>query len=239
MKKLRHLPNLLSLVTALAVLAAAPLARAADNTLTAAEKAAGWSLVFDGHSFAGLRAYRQKGPPTVGWEIKDGLLQTVPKVKGAELITEKKFTDFELSWDWRLAPGGNNGVKYCVTEDRPGAPGYEYQMIDDAKHPDSEHGVIRQTASFYYVLAAHDRPTKPGGEWNTSRIVIKGNHVQHWLNGKNVLEFDLGSDAVKAGVAASKFNKQPGFGDKITGHLMFTYHQDECWYRNVKVRELK
>ena len=157
----------------------------------------------------------------------------------AELITEKKFTDFELTWEWRLEVGGNNGVKYCVTEERPGAPGYEYQMIDDDKHPDAKFGPIRQTASFYYVLPAHDRPTKPGGEWNTSRIVIKGNHVEHWLNGKNVLTYDLGSAEVKAGVAASKFSKQPGFGDKITGHIMLTYHQDECWYKNVKIRELK
>jgi hypothetical protein len=188
---------------------------------------------------AGLRGYRQKGPPEIGWEIKDGMLKTVPKVKGAELITEKKYTDFELSWDWRVAEGGNNGVKYCVTEDRPGAPGYEYQMIDDEKHPDAKFGPIRQTASFYYVLAPHDRPTKPGGEWNSSRIVIKGDRVEHWLNGKNVLTYTLGSLEVKAGVAASKFSKQPGFGDKITGHIMLTYHQDECWYKNVKIRELK
>ncbi|MBI5766353.1 MAG: DUF1080 domain-containing protein [Verrucomicrobia bacterium] len=227
------------LAPALMIAVCAPFAAAADNQLTAAEKTAGWSLVFDGKSFDGLRVYRQKGPPTVGWEIKDGMLKTVAKVKGTDLVTQKKYTDFEFSWDWRVEPGGNNGVKYCVTEDRPGAPGYEYQMIDDDKHPDAKNGAIRQTAAFYYVLPAHDRPLKPGGEWNTSRIVVKGNHVQHWLNGRNVLEFDLGSEAVKKGVAASKFAKQPGFGDKITGHVMLTYHQDECWYKNVKIRELK
>jgi hypothetical protein len=112
-------------------------------------------------------------------------------------------------------------------------------MIDDEKHADAKNGPNRLTASFYYVLAANDRPIKPGGEWNTSRIVVKGDRVQHWLNGKNVLEFDLGSPAVKKGVAESKFAKQPGFGDKITGHIMLTYHQDECWYKNVKIRELK
>lgn len=222
-----------------ALLSFAVTARAADNELTAAEKSAGWQLIFDGHSMAGLRGYRQKAPPELGWEIKDGTLKTVPKVKGKELITEKKFTDFELSWDWRVQEGGNNGVKYCVTEERPDAPGYEYQMIDDAKHPDARFGPIRQTAAFYYVLPGHDRPTKPGGEWNTSRIFVQGDRVEHWLNGKNVLTYILGSDEVKAGVAASKFNKQPGFGDKIAGHIMLTYHQDECWFKNVKIRELK
>jgi hypothetical protein len=168
------------------------------------------------------------------------MLKTVPKVRGQELITEKQYTDFEFSWDWRVQVGGNNGLKYCVTEDRPGAPGYEYQMLDDKRHPDAQHGPLRQTAAFYYVLPpAADKAYHEGGEWNTSRIVIKGNHVEHWLNGKLALAYDLGSDAVKAGVAASKFAKQPGFGDKITGYIMLTYHQDECWYKNVKIRELK
>jgi hypothetical protein len=226
---------------ALVVLLSSPIvARAADNELSAAEKSAGWQLLFDGQTFANLRAYRKEGPPTVGWEIVDGMLKTIPKVKGQELITEKKFTDFEFSWDWRVAPGGNNGLKYCVTEERPSAPGYEYQMLDDKKHPDAQHGPIRQTASFYCVLPpAADKAYHEGGEWNTSRIVIKGNHVEHWLNGKLALAYDLGSEAVKAGVAASKFSKEPGFGEKITGHIMLTYHQDECWYKNVKVRELK
>ncbi len=216
-------------------------ARAADNELTAAEKAAGWQLVFDGNSFAGLRAYRKPGPPAAGWTIVDGMLKTIPKVKGGqELITEKQYADFEFSWEWRLAEGGNNGIKYCVTEDRPSAPGYEYQMLDDQRHPDAKHGPIRQTASFYCVLPpVADKGYREAGEWNSSRVVVKGNHVEHWLNGKLALAYDLGSPAVKAGVAASKFAKEPGFGDKITGHIMLTYHEDECWYRNVKIRELK
>ncbi len=223
-----------------AAFSSATLVRAADNELTAAEKSAGWQLLFDGKTFANLRAYRKEVPPAIGWEITDGMLKTVPKVKGQELITEKTFTDFEFSWDWRVSVGGNNGIKYCVTEDRPSAPGYEYQMLDDKRHPDAEHGAIRQTASFYCVLPpAADKAYHEAGEWNTSRLVIRGNHVEHWLNGKLALAYDLGSEAVKAGVATSKFAKEPGFGDKITGHIMLTYHQDECWYKNVKIRELK
>jgi hypothetical protein len=113
--------------------AAAP--TSAPNTLTAAEKSAGWQLLFDGRSLDGWRGYRRDTLPQAGWEIEDGTLRTVAKVKGADLITRRSFGDFELSWEWRVAPGGNNGVKYFVTEDRPQSPGHEYQMIDDARYP--------------------------------------------------------------------------------------------------------
>ena len=210
------------------------------NELTAAEKSAGWKLLFDGKSLAGWRGYTMKGPPEAGWKVEDGLLKTVAKVKGKELITEQKFGDFELSWEWRVAEGGNNGIKYFVTEERPKAPGPEYQMIDDVRHPDAQRGGLHQTASFYDVLpAASDKPVKPAGEWNTSRLIAKGNHVEHWLNGRNVLTFKLDSPEVKAGLAKSKFKGFPDFGQHIQGHIMLTYHNDECWYRNLKVRELK
>ncbi len=215
--------------------AAAP---AADNTLTAAEKADGWKLLFDGKTLNGWRPYA--GKPAGGWEAKDGLLHAIAKVKGSELITDKKYDNFEFSWEWKLPPAGNNGVKYFVTEERTSAPGHEYQMLDDKAHPDSAFGPIRQTASFYYVLPpAADKPYREPGNWNQSRIVVRGKTVEHWLNGKNVLTYETGSAAVKAGVAASKFKNEKGFGDKIVGHIMLTYHQDDCWYRNIKLRELK
>jgi hypothetical protein len=212
-------------------------AKPAPNTLTAAEKAAGWQLLFDGTSLDAWRGYRRETLPESGWELKDGALRTVAKVKGVELITRKKFNDFEFAWEWRVAPGGNNGVKYLVTEERPQSPGHEYQMIDDAGYP-GKLGPNHLTADFYDVLpAAADKPIRPAGEWNTSRIVVRGARVEHWLNGKNVLTYELGSAAVKAGVEKSKFKGHPGFGEKIAGHIMLTYHQDECWYRNLKIRE--
>jgi hypothetical protein len=112
-------------------------------------------------------------------------------------------------------------------------------MIDDAGYP-GKLGPGHLTADFYEVLpAAADKPVRPGGEWNSSRIVVRGTHVEHWLNGKNVLTYELGSAAVRAGIEKSKFKGHPGFGDKITGPIMLTYHQDECWYRSVKIREIK
>ena len=209
------------------------------NTLSNKERAAGWQLLFDGTTFDGWRGYRLPSMPEAGWKIENGLLKTVPGVKGRELITGRTFNDFEFSWEWRIGPAGNNGIKYFVTEDRPAAPGHEYQMIDDERNEDGKVGPHRTTAAFYDVLApAADRPTKPAGEWNQSRVVVSGNRVEHWLNGKKVLQYELGSDRVKKGLAASKFKGFADFGTKIQGHIMLTYHQDECWFRNLKVREI-
>jgi hypothetical protein len=210
---------------------------AEPNTLTAEEKAAGWKLLFDGRSLAGWRTYGSTNKPGDGWKAEDGLLKKLKGVRGGDIITEQKFGDFELSWEWRIDTGGNNGVKYLVTEERKGAPGHEYQMIDDDGHPDGKLGPKRQTASFYEVLPpAADKPLKKPGEWNQSRIVIQSQRVEHWLNGAKVLEYTLGSPEVKAGIAASKFKNAAGFGEKIDGHLMLTDHQDECWFRNLKIR---
>ena len=230
--------NLRPLAACLALAACAFPAHAAENELTAAEKTAGWTLLFDGKTLDGWRTYNNK--PAGGWEVVDGTLHAIAKVKGVELITQKKYDNFEFAWEWKLPPAGNNGVKYFVTEQRPGAPGHEYQMLDDKLHPDAKFGPIRQTASFYYVLPpAADKPYREPGQWNQSKLVVQGKQVEHWLNGQRVLAYETGSEAVKAGVAASKFAKQPGFGEKIAGHLMLTYHQDDCWYRNIKIRELK
>jgi hypothetical protein len=200
---------------------------------------AGWKSLFDGKSLQGWRLYGKQELPGAGWTVEDGNLKKRAKVRGGDIITKTKFRDFELSWEWRLMPGGNNGLKYLVTENRPGAPGHEYQMIDDKGHPDAARGAKWMTASFYDVLPpSADKPIKPAGEWNSSRVLVNGNHVEHWLNGAKVLEYELGSDAVKSAVAGSKFRAARGFGTKIEGHVMLTDHQDECWFRNIKIREL-
>ena len=201
----------------------------------------GWVELFDRQSLKGWRPYGKPAgmPVGEGWKVEDGLLHKLPGVKGGDIISVRQFTDFELEWEWRLAPGANNGLKYCVTEQRPGAPGYEYQMIDDQSEKIKTQVPKILTASFYEVLApAVDKPLKPAGEWNVSRIVIRGDSVEHWLNGQRVLEYVFGSDAVKAGVADSKFKKFPDFGTKLTGHIMLTDHNDEAWYRTVRIREL-
>ena len=230
-----------SLVTFASLLAFAALTAAADlNTLTSAEQKDGWKLLFNGKSLDGWRTYKEGGKIGAGWIVEDGLLKKQAKISGGDMMTVQTTSgtaNWELSWEWRIAKNGNNGIKYFITEARKGALGHEYQMLDDDGHPDGKVGAHRQTASFYDVLPpAKDKPTKPVGEWNTSRVVVKGNTVQHWLNGKPVLEYELGSDAVKAAVAKSKFNKIGDFGTKVTGHILLTDHNDECWFRNVKLR---
>ena len=199
----------------------------------------GWKSLFDGKTFNGWRGYGMKTMPAKGWKVEDGILKKVGGEHGGDIITDETFDNFELSWEWRISPGGNNGIKYLVTEDRPSAPGPEYQMIDDAANEDGQVGPKHATASFYDVLPPSPRqPLKPAGEWNSSRVLIRANHVEHWLNGKKVLEYELGSDAVKAAVVNSKFRNASGFGEKIKGHIMLTDHHDECWFRNIKIREL-
>jgi hypothetical protein len=212
------------------------------NALTEKERAAGWQLLFNGKDLTGWRAYKTpegSGQIGVGWTVEDGLLKKRSGVKGGDIITEQQFNDFELSWEWRIEPGANNGVKYFVTEARPGAPGHEYQMLDDESERWSKLPAKDKTASFYQVLPpVADKGYKPAGEWNQSRILVQGNHVEHWLNGKKALEYELGSEAVKAAVAQSKFKKYPDFGLKIKGHIMLTDHNDEAWFRNLKLLDL-
>lgn len=212
-------------------------ATAADNSLTDAEKAAGWKLLFDGKDLDGWRAYGSQARPGKGWKVENGILKKLDGVRGGDIITEQKYGDFELSWDWRIAPGGNNGIKYLVTEKRRNAPGHEYQLLDDVDAADGKAGPKHQTAAFYDVLPpAADKPLNPPGQWNHSRILLQGNHVEHWLNGKKVLEYTLGSPEVKAAVAKSKFRHAAGFGEKMDGYIMITDHHDECWFKNIKIR---
>jgi hypothetical protein len=227
---------------ALAARAASPAApTSAPAPLTAEEKAAGWRSLFDGHSLAGWRLYGKPANTTIGpgWKVTDGLLHKVAGIKTGDIITEQTFDNFELSWEWRIEKEGNNGVKYFVTEKRPAAPGHEYQMIDDDAPKWAKLHAESKTASFYEVLPpAADRPLNPPGQWNRSRIVVRGQIVEHWLNDRQVLTYELGSAAVKAGIAKSKFNKFPDFGQKLRGHLMLTDHGDAAWFRAIKIREL-
>ena len=207
------------------------------NTLTEAERLAGWRLLFDGESLHGWRAYGKQEAPSAGWRVENGLLIKLPGVRGGDIITREKYADFELDWEWWISSMGNNGVKYLVTEARPGAPGHEYQMIDDKTNPDALRGAKRMTAAFYDVLpASADKPTKGASQWNRSKIVIQGNRVEHWLNGQKVLVYELGSAGLKEAIQQSKFKQSLGFGEKIAGHIMLTDHQDEARFRNIKLR---
>jgi len=208
---------------------------AEPNQLTPEEKAAGWKLLFDGKTTQGWRSYKKQTFPTKGWIVEEGWLKCIAKGRGGDIVTVDTFTDYELSWEWRLAPKANNGVKYFVSEQRASAPGHEYQMIDDATVKPGKGA----TASFYDVLPPKpDKPLKPPGEINQSRIVVQGNHVEHWINGVQVLQYELGSEEVKAALAKSKFKEVRDFGAKITGPILLTDHGTEACFRNLKIRAL-
>jgi hypothetical protein len=204
--------------------------------MTMAGEPGAWRTLFDGHDTKAWRTYGRKDFPKSGWLVEDGCLHLRPNSHSAgDLVTVEEFDNFEFEWEWRIAPKANNGIKYLVTEMRPDAPGHEYQMVDDATMPEAKH----QTASFYDVLPAQIKPpVKPPGEWNKSRLVIQGSHVEHWLNGVKALAYELGSAEVKAAVAKSKFKNEAGFGEKIKGRLLLTNHNGETWFRNLRVREL-
>lgn len=243
-------------VSALCLAGGATGARA-QKRLTAAEKAAGWKLLFDGKSFAGWRCLGFDTVLTARWQVQDGTIRKIPSgqvplmadgrpVEGADLITTGTYRDFELTFQWKVAPAANSGVKYNVSEEMsksypPGhsALGFEYQVLDDDRHPDGKLPIHR-AASLYDLIAPNgQKQLRPVGEWNDARIVLRGNHGEHWLNGKKVVEYELGSPAMDSAVARSKFRSIPGFADHRAGHIVLQDHVDEAWYRNIKIRELK
>ena len=222
---------------------AAATAAQAPNQLSPAEQKAGWTLLFNGSSLDGWRGYKRPDASGTRWLVKDGLLCLDPgdktDTRGArDIVAVAPSSQFELAWDWRVSVGGNSGVKYFVLEDGESAIGHEYQLIDDERHPDAKIGPHRQTAAFYDVLPAADRPIKPAGEWNTTRIVVRGETVEHWLNGKKVLQYELGSPALKAAIAKSKFKDIPRFGLRQNGHILLQDHGNQVWFRSIKIRRI-
>lgn len=214
-----------------------PLAASDINTLTPEEKADGWQLLFNGRDLSNWRAFGSQNRPGPGWKVENGILKKLEKIPGGNIITKQKYKDYTLIWEWRISEKGNNGIKYLVDENRPNAPGPEFQMLDDTGHPDSKNGAKRHTAALYDIFPpAEDKLLKPVGEWNRSRIIVQGSHVEHWLNGSPVLEYDLGSPELAAAIAKSKFKNAKGFGEKIEGPIMLTDHIDECSFRNLKIK---
>jgi hypothetical protein len=206
------------------------------NTLTAAEQAAGWKLLFDGTTTNGWRGYKLDSMPG-GWQVVDGALTRV--AAGGDIVTRDQYANFELKLDWNISPGGNSGILYRGSEEEDAiywsAP--EMQVLDDARHPDG-HSRLTSAGSDYGLYPSPAGVVKPAGEWNHVRIVVNGNHVEHWLNGVKVVEYELGSADWTAKVAASKFAPHPHYGRNTTGYISLQDHGDRVAYRNIKIRVL-
>jgi hypothetical protein len=224
------------------------------NTLTEAEKNNGWKLLFDGQTTNGWRGAYKDQFPDKGWVVEDGTL-TILKSDGSEsasygdIVTVEAYDNFELSFEFKLTEGANSGLKYYVVEHQPkpkgSAFGLEYQVLDDDKHPDAKMGNNgnRTVGSLYDLIPAKDKQVNPIGEWNQARIVSQGNKVEHWLNGKKVVEYERGSGQFRDMVAKSKYaapeyNKNGRFGEAPKGHILLQDHGDKVSYRNIKIRTL-
>ncbi len=227
---------------------------AAPNTLTQSEKAAGWRLLWDGKTTNGWRSAKDGMVLGKKWGIADGLL-TVNRadeplsVGGGNILTHERFASFELVADFKLTPGANSGIKYFVQanlnpDNLTGAGpavGCEFQILDDERHPDAKLGRDgnRTLGSLYDLIpATTTKKTKPIGEWNTARILVRGRHVEHWLNGQKVVEYERGSADFRARVAQSKFRNIPNFGEWPAGHILLQEHGGRVHFRNIKIRVL-
>lgn len=227
------------------------------NQLTSQEKEEGWVLLFDGKTTNGWRGAHLDAFPDHGWHIADGLL-VVEKSGGAEstnggdIVTETEYTAFELSVDFKITEGANSGIKYFVTEkekQKGSAYGLEFQILDDARHPDAKlyttYPGSRTLGSLYDLKKSENVHFNGIGEWNTAVVkVFPNNHVEHWLNGVKVLEYERGSEAFREWVKGSKYadpayNTDGAFGEASKGHILLQDHGDEVAFRNIKIKELK
>ncbi len=192
--------------------------------------------LFDGQTTAGWRGYRQEHCPP-GWQVVDGALARVGEA--GDLVTEAEYEDFELELEWRIAPGGNSGIMFRVTEDHdaPWETGPEFQLLDDAAHRDGL-DPRTSTGSNYAMHAPSADATRPAGEWNQARLVVRGAHVEHWLNGVQVVEYELWSDDWEQRVAACKWNERPDYGRRTRGRIALQDHGDAVAFRNLRIRRM-
>lgn len=242
----RTLPATLSILTAASISALALACTSTkseserpvtSNVLSAAEQAEGWRLLFDGKTTTGWRNF---GKSTISnsWQVVDGSLVRADTAAG-DIITVDKFRNFDLALDWKVAPKGNSGIFYRVTEEADtiwkAAP--EMQVLDDAGHENGK-DTLTSAGAAYGLYAAPRGVVRPAGEWNNARILLNGNHVEHWLNGVKLFEYELGSADWKARVGKAKFREYPLFGTASEGHIGLQDHGDRVEFRNIRIRAL-
>jgi hypothetical protein len=226
------------------------------NTLTSSEQEEGWTLLFNGEDFSNWTGLGRDEIPPGHWEVVDGTIHKVESgdvptaedgqpLEGGDIMTTETYRNFELKLEWKTSEGGNSGIKYNVSdslstahEPQYAALGFEYQLLDDERHPDAEEANHRAGA-LYDLVAPNDRKSlNPAGEWNSARVVFRGSHGEHWLNGEKVLEYDLDSAHFDSLFTESKYADIDGFRTRRAGHVVLQDHGNDFWFRNVKIREL-
>jgi hypothetical protein len=227
------------------------------NQLTKDEKEQGWKLLFDGKSFAGWRGLGRDTVETNNWKVEDGNIHKVnsrevpplpngEKIDGGDLMTIDTFDNFELTFEWKILPAGNSGIKYNVSEkisttfgSGHGALGFEYQILDDGHEMYKNLKPTQYTGALYEMYAPVNVQLNPVSEFNQGRIILNGNHGEHWLNGVKVVEYEFVTAEFDSLFHLSKYAKYPDFEKKRSGHIVITNHTDESWYRNIKIRRIK
>ncbi|MDZ7337575.1 MAG: DUF1080 domain-containing protein [candidate division KSB1 bacterium] len=208
-------------------------------TLVACGNKEQWVTLFDGHTTDAWRGFHRTEFPSAGWTVQDGALKTIVGGEHVDLITKDKYRNFELELDWKVAPGGNSGIFYRVSEDADAvwqsAP--EMQVLDDQRHPDGR-DPRTSAGALYGLIAPHNKRLLPVGSYNRAKILVQGTHVEHWLNGHQVVSYDLTSDSLRQLIARSKFKDYPWFALERSGHIALQHHGEEVWYRRIKIRPL-
>lgn len=220
-----------------------------DNTLTDQEKREGWKLLWDGKTTEGWRGAKLDAFPEKGWVIEDGVLKVLKSnggesTNGGDIVTTRTYKSFVLKVDFKITPGANSGIKYFVdpaeNKGEGSAIGCEFQILDDELHPDAKLGVKgnRTVGSLYDLIPAPKNKPFDINEWNTAMIIVQGNHVEHWLNGMKLLEYDRNNQMFNALVAYSKYKNWNNFGNHAEGNILLQDHGDEVWFKNIKIKEL-
>ncbi len=205
-----------------------------------------WVYLFNGKSTAQLRGYKMDGFPAEAWKVEDGALVTNPDVPNVDLVSKSTYTNFDLTFEWKMSKAGNSGVFYNVEETSPHQSGngnspnwldnFEMQLLDDIDFNDKE--PKRSAGSLYDLIAPQNKTLKPVGQYNTGRLYVNKGHVEQWLNGVKVVEYEIGSKKLNDLIAASKYKDNPKFAKATSGHLMFQHHGQKIWLKNIRVKRL-
>lgn len=201
-----------------------------------------WRVLFAGKSAAAWRGFRRDSFPSKCWTVENGSLKTIAGCDEADrvdLVTKRKYQNFELVLEWRVSPGGNSGIIFRVSddEDQTWKTGPEMQVLDDEKHADGKN-TKTSAGSLYGLIAPTGKTLRPVGQYNKARILVRNSRVEYWLNGKQIVKYSLQSERLKSLIAQSKFKDYPRFARNKKGYVALQYHGDEVWYRNIRIRAL-
>lgn len=205
-----------------------------------------WHYLFNGHDVNELRGYKMDGFPIEAWKIKDGALVAQTGVPNVDLVTKETYTNFDLTLKWKTSVGGNSGIFYNVQENSAHESGngnspnwldnFEMQLLDDIGFND--HDPKRSAGSLYDLIAPVNKHLKPVGLYNTARLLVNHGHVEQWINGTKVVEYQIGSPRINKLIAKSKYSENPKFAKATSGHIMFQHHGQQVWLKDIRIKRL-